>query len=168
MVGRGRHRWFACTSRRPSGSDFAPGQIHPPRRRYDGTARSARFAPPSLPLRSSFAFTPVRSGALARLRARGCRLVQARQGGGTELGSEWEMKDITRMYLLKKQGTMSSSMPSLVVQSAVWRLRVLKPGLSDRAHHSPRRKRSRPIGSDEKPGNFLDIGINPCGQILLL
>ena len=50
----------------------------------DSTARlSARFAPPSLPLRASFAFTPPRSGALAHSARSGgvgwCRL--AREGG---------------------------------------------------------------------------------------
>lgn len=37
-----------------------------------GTARCARFAPPSSPLRSSFALTPLRSGALARSTRSGC------------------------------------------------------------------------------------------------
>ncbi len=53
-----------------------------------GTARSARFAPPSLPLRSSFAFTPPRRGALAHpVRSGGvgwCRLAR-------EEGENWAL-----------------------------------------------------------------------------
>lgn len=55
-----------------------------------GTARCARFASPSSPLRSDFAFTPPRSGAahLAKLDSRGCCLLWARIEG-EKRGKNW-------------------------------------------------------------------------------
>ena len=68
----------ALQARTPLRGKFTPRDAY---RRHRSPI--ARFAPPSLPLRSSFAFTPPRSGALAHpVRSGGvgwCRL--AREGG---------------------------------------------------------------------------------------
>ncbi len=112
----------------PSRLGHRSGANSPPAMPTECTARlPARFAPPSLPLRSSFAFTPPRSGALAHVVRSGgvgwCRL--ASEGG--ELSSNREMEERGRS--IPSEGGKCRSIPTRRI-SGEWGRRVVRNHLT--------------------------------------